>query len=528
MPTEPVFIAGEWRPSAGGDTFHAVDPSTGENLPAAHPVSGWDDLDAAADAAASAFGETRGWPGERFAAFLDAYADRIEANADGIVAVAHAETALPAKTRLAGGELPRTTGQLRQAAACARTGSWAAATIDTGNNIRSRFEPLGPVFCVGPNNFPFAFNGVSGGDFAAAVAAGCPVLAKAHPSHPGTTKLLAECAAAAAADTGMPAGFVQLVYHVTPGDGLKLIADRRVAAVAYTGSRSAGLKIKEAADRAGTPAYLEMSAVNPVFLLPGALAERGDAVADEFTQSCLMGVGQFCTNPGLVVLPAGDDGEAFAAAVAKKFADADAGTLLNAAGREHLAASVRTLTDAGAEVVTGGDPSALPAGNAVRYPNTLLRVTAGRFLADPDTLQTEAFGPASLLVFTDDADQRAAVADVLQGSLTACVYSDAAGGDDAEYDALAPALAARAGRLLNDKMPTGVAVSPAMVHGGPHPAAGHPGFTAVGLPAAIHRFAKLTCYDAVRPSRLPELLRNDNPAGAWRLIDGEWTTKSLH
>jgi NADP-dependent aldehyde dehydrogenase len=300
---------------------------------------------------------------------------------------------------------------------------------------------------------------------------------------------------------------------------LRFVADRRLGAVGFTGSRAAGLKLKSAADAVGKPFYAELSSLNPVIILPGALAERGAKIVEEFTGSCLMANGQFCTSPGLTILVASDAAEQFIAGVKAKLESSMPGTLLSSGVGKNLAASVKTLQTAGAELVTGG--SAL-AGN--KFANTLLRVSGEQFLAEPEKLQTEAFGNTSLFVVARDAAQAAAVLERLEGNLTGCFYSDTTGSDDALYAKLFPLVRSRVGRLLNDKMPTGVAVSPAMNHGGPFPATGHPGFTAVGIPASLRRFAALHCYDNVRPSRLPAALRDKNPNGRmWRLIDGNWS-----
>ena len=215
MALQKVLIADQWIDSNSTGSFQAVNPTTRETLPDEYPVSSWDEIDSALAAAAAASKELRGASGEKFAAFLEAYANQIETRAADLVAMANLETGLPAETRLAGGELPRTTNQLRQAATAAREGSWATPTIDTATGIRAVMEATGPVVVFGPNNFPFAFNGISGGDFAAAVAAGNPVIAKGHSSHPGTTRIFAEAALAASQETGMPAGFVQLIYPVS-------------------------------------------------------------------------------------------------------------------------------------------------------------------------------------------------------------------------------------------------------------------------------------------------------------------------
>jgi NADP-dependent aldehyde dehydrogenase len=520
MSMQPVLIDGVWRASSGTKTFQALNPATQSPLPDVYPVSPWGEIETAVQAAARAAREVSLWPGERFARFLERYADRIEARAAELVALANQETALPVEPRLAKAELPRTTNQLRQAAAAARDGSWRRPIIDVKANIRSVFAPIGPVVVFGPNNFPFAFNGISGGDFAAAVAAGNPVIAKGHSSHPGTTRLFAEEAQHAVHETEMPAGFVQLIFRTDHADGERLVAHPLVGATGYTGARDTGLVLKAAADRAGKPIYLELSSINPVVVLPGALAERATALADEFTGSCLMGTGQFCTNPGLVFLLAGSEAEAFLNLVRDKFTAAPVGTLLGEGVLRHLERGINAVRAAGAEIVTGGEPGG---GKGVSYRNTLLRVSGDRFLSHAAALQTEAFGNSSLFVFARDAAQLQELVAVLEGNLTGTIYSANDGRDDKVYDQIAPALRPRVGRLLNDKMPTGVAVSPAMNHGGPFPATGHPGFTAVGIPTAIQRFAMLCCYDNVRQQRLPPALQDKNPGKLWRLIDGNWT-----
>jgi alpha-ketoglutaric semialdehyde dehydrogenase len=282
------------------------------------------------------------------------------------------------------------------------------------------------------------------------------------------------------------------------------VAHPLIGAVAFTGSRGAGLALKGAADKAGKPIYLELSSVNPVLMLEGALEERGEALADEFFGSCTLGAGQFCTNPGFVVLPDSAAGRRFIERARERFAGAEPGVLLARGVREGLAASVAWLQEHGASLLCGGEPAT---GAGYRFANTLLQVSGERFLEEPDELQREAFGPVALLVAVRDTEQAAAVVRRLEGSLTGTIYSSTGGADDAAYAALEPLLRQRVGRLLNDKMPTGVTVSPAMNHGGPYPSTGHPGFTAVGIPTSIVRFTALHCYDNVRPERLPPALR---------------------
>ena len=504
--SHPVLIAGAWRPSLSSGTFTATNPRTRQKLPDSYPVSGWQDIDAALASADAAAREIRAMPdpGVRIAAFLEAHADAIEARADALCQAAHEETALALSPRLKDVELPRTTNQLRQAAAAAREGSWRRPTIDAKANIRSCLAPIGPVLVIGPNNFPFAFNAISGGDFASAIAAGNPVIAKAHPLHPTTSRLLAEAAHEAAGAAKLPAGAVQMLYHMSPEDGSRMVADQHLTAVAFTGSRAAGLKLKAAADVAGKLFFGEMSSINPVVILAGALAERASDIASEFVTSATMGSGQFCTNPGLVLMLAGRENEAFIGDVRSRLAATAAGTLFSEAGCATLLKAVDSLRRAGAEVLTGGQPGA---GDGYCVENTLLRVSAARFLQDPHAFQTECFGTATLLVVAESPEELTRVIETLDGNLTGSIYSSTASADEEAYKLISAALRPRVGRLLNDKMPTGVAVSPAMHHGGPFPATSQPHFTAVGIPAAIWRFTQLECYDNVRPERLAPWLR---------------------
>ncbi|TWT38761.1 aldehyde dehydrogenase (NADP(+)) [Blastopirellula retiformator] len=522
---QPVLIAGQWKAADSSDTFQADNPATKQPLAPHYPVSNWSDVDAALSAAAEASTALAQLPPEKIAAFLVRFAELIEANADALCEIANAESGLPISPRLKDVELPRTSNQLRAAAAAAIERSWKQATIDTKTNIRAYSGSLGPVCVFGPNNFPFAFGSASGGDFAAAIAAGNAVIAKANPSCPGTTQLMAKLAFQAVEETDLPPATVQLFFHCSYDDGVKLVSDPRIGATAYTGSRRAGLVLKEAADKHGKPIYLELSSVNPVVIMPGALKERGDKLADEFSGSCLMGAGQFCTNPGLVLVIDNEETQKFIADSAAKFSAAPVGTLLSKNVETGLTVALQTLKEAGAQQLAGGDAGA---GTGYSHANTLLKVDAGKFLTEPELFQTEAFGNASLIVVAKDLGEAIAVIDSLEGNLTGCVYSDTQGSDDAAYAELEPHLRVKVGRLLNDKMPTGVAVSPAMNHGGPFPATGHPAFTAVGIPAALVRFGMLQCYDNVRPARLPVELQDKNPTGkTWRLIDGTWTTDDV-
>lgn len=524
---EQVLIAGEWRSSVEPEgAFRATDPATGEIIGPEFPRSNAREVERVLAAAVAVADELAHAAPEKIADFLERYAAGIEAASEPLVALAHAETGLPVKPRLADVELPRTANQLRQCAQAVRTYSWTHPVIDTKAGLRAHYAPLSkPVVIFGPNNFPLAFNAIAGSDFASAIAARNPVIAKAHPLHPATSQLLARIAHRALAEAGLPASSIQMLYDFDTSLGLQLAGDRRVGAIAFTGSRSGGLALKAAADRVGTPIYAEMSSVNPVVLLSGALRERGEALAQEFFASCTMGSGQFCTNPGLVLVPQGDAGDVFTRAVSQHFANAAPALLFSAGVRQHLEQAVADLRAAGAQVAAGKAEASAP---GARYAPTLLAVNGKTFLSSSEALQQEAFGPVSLLVKYQDAAEAAAIVRALEGNLTGSLFAAADGSDAEAYERIAGALRPRVGRLINDKWPTGVAVSPAMQHGGPYPSASHSGFTSIGMPAAIRRFAALHGYDNVREAeRLPMELRDANQGGVQRLVDGIWTTADI-
>lgn len=502
---QQILINGHWADSsASADGFQGIDPSSGETRDPVFPCSNWKDLDSMAEAAMAASLHPANAEPDRIGRFLELFADRLDGMRADIALVAHEETGLPLETRLAQIEFGRMLGQLREAAKAARdvsATSWRAPLIDEASGIRSDLGPLGgAVLTIGPNNFPLAFHAVSGGDFAAAIAAGNPVIAKGHPLHPETGSMLARCAAEAVAEAGLHPATVQYFHQCEPEDGLRLVADPRIAAVGFTGSREAGLSIKAAADASGTPCFLEMSSVNPVFILPSALAERGDQIGGEWAASLLMGTGQFCTKPGIAIV-VGDGADAFVEAAKSSLREAAPGVLFSAAGVDRLASGIDAVEAAGAVLRCGG--ASVSPGS--RFEPTLLEVDGDDFLKSFEELSQELFGPVGLVVRAGDLDEASRIALRFDGQLTATMYTG--GDDDTDWNALEPILRVKCGRLIENKMPTGVAVVPSMVHGGPFPATGHPGFTAVGLPTSVHRFAMARCWDGVASGRLPEWLR---------------------
>jgi NADP-dependent aldehyde dehydrogenase len=527
MSFSPILINGTWQPPENPiGEFQAIDPSTKKAIPEVFPVSSFKDIKRAVDASMNAVEELRLVKKEKLGEFLEIYVKKIDQKSDSITEKAAQETGLPSIPRLRDVELPRTINQLKQTASAALDGSWCFPVIDTQLNIRSKYGPLGgPVVIFGPNNFPLAFNSISGGDFAAAIAAGNPIIAKSNPGHPGTTRLFAEAALDSLKKAKLPLSMIQLLYHLNFEDGFRLVSHPLVAATAFPGNREAGLQLKKAAEQAGNLIYLELSSINPVLIFPEALEERAKEIAEQLFESCTLGMGQFCTNPGLVVVMKNKNRKLFFDTLKQLFKQEPDGTLLGEKVLDDLKDSIETLKKNGAKLITGGKELK---GKGYRFSYTLLSISGRDFLKNPIELQTEAFGPSTLLVQTETPDETLEIIKKLKGSLTGTLYTKKKNRDDALYKRLESALRPKVGRLLNNKMPTGVAVTPAMNHGGPYPASGHPGFTSVGIPTSIKRFASLYCYDNVNQKYLPTELKNKNPSGKmWRFIDGGWTQKSI-
>lgn len=500
-----------------GATFRATDAASGAPLdPEFYPASPADVARAARlahDAApvlASASGATLG-------ALLDRIAAEIETDVDAIVTRAHAETALPlARLR---GETGRTMGQLRLFADEARRGAWRDVRIDRADpdrqpaprpDLRSMRVPRGPVAVFGASNFPLAFS-VAGGDTASALAVGCPVVVKAHPAHPGTSVLVGEAVARAVAAEGLPPGTFSLLLDGGHAVGLDLVRRPEMAAVGFTGSRGAGLALVDVARERDVPipVFAEMGSVNPVVVLPVAARARGDAIARALAASVTLGVGQFCTCPGLVFVPTGRHGDAVVATLADALAATEPAPMLTPA----IADAYRSGVDRAGEhaalvarVVADGT-----AGGAA-----LAETTAETFRAAP-ALREETFGPATLVVRYADAPDLHAALDALDGQLTATLYASA---DDAMAASVAGRLSRLAGRVLFGGVPTGVEVGHAIVHGGPFPATSDGGATSVGT-RALERWTRLVAYQDAPDAMLPPPLRDANPWGVPRLVDGK-------
>ena len=473
--------------------MRAINPATGESFGDEFARSTRDELAQMAEAALEVVDVLADAPSAQLAGFIDDFAMRLESDRDEIAAIAHAETALPLTPRLREIEFNRTTGQLRMAANGLRDESWREVAVDANNNLRSTLVPLGgAVLCLGPCNFPLAYNGVSGGDFCSAIMARNPVIAKAHPSHPNTTARMFAHAGAARDAASLPPASVQMFFDCANEDGEALLAHRGVAALGFTGSRAAGVRLKSVCDALGKPASLEMASINPIFVASNALTARHDAIADAWTASLLMAGGQQCTKPGVIFVSGIDAAARFIARAEHNARAAAPAVLLSESIRTYLSDSISAWKNVGASIRCGGNASS----PGIRWEPTLLSVDAAFAALHRDLLHHEAFGPLGVIVICDSDAQLVEFARALDGQLAGTIVSDAS--DANTRHALQRALRFKVGRMLDEAMPTGVVVSNAMVHGGPFPATGDARFTAVGLPASAKRFSKTLCWDRCR------------------------------
>lgn len=520
QPSGQQFIGGA-RCAAGATVMHSVDARTGERLPYQFHEATTGEVDAAARTAAAAYAEFRALSPERRARFLDAAADGIDALGDDFVELVCRETALPAG-RIAG-ERARTSNQLRLFATVLRRGDFLGARIDLAMpqrtpapraDLRQYRIGVGPVAVFGASNFPLAFS-TAGGDTASALAAGCPVVFKAHPGHMATASVVADVLVRAAESTGMPRGVFNMIF----GDriGVPLVTHPEIRAVGFTGSLRGGRAICDmaAARPQPIPVFAEMSSVNPVILMPQALERRGPAVAAELAASVTLGAGQFCTNPGLVLGVRSPALDAFVAQFKASIASASAQTMLNTAGLRHYEEGVRRFADTPGMQLLAASPAQPEQASA-----ELWRADAALLLQPDSLLQQEVFGPCTVLVEFDDAAQLLRAVEALHGQLTATLIAEPE--DLADAVPLVSALEQKAGRLLVNGYPTGVEVSDAMVHGGPYPATSDARGTSVGT-LAIDRFLRPVCFQNFDDAWLPPALQNANPLGIDRLVNGART-----
>jgi alpha-ketoglutaric semialdehyde dehydrogenase len=520
-------INGESR-MGNGTTFHGVDPATGSQLEPIYRCATVEDLNVAADLAEEAFATLGSLSGQEKGRFLRSIAAGIESILPELVERAQNETALP-EARLKG-EAARTMNQLKLFAQVVEEGSWVNARIDPAqpdrtplprSDIRSMMRPLGPVAVFGASNFPLAFS-VAGGDTAAAFAAGNPVIVKAHHAHPGTSEMVGQLIARSVKECGLPPGVFALLFGAGSEIGAALVDHPKVKAVGFTGSLTAGkaLMQRAAARPEPIPCFMEMSSVNPVFVLPEALSSRGEKIAGGLFGSFTLGVGQFCTKPGLVFLPRNANADMFVNELKSQVERAGEAPMLTAGISKSYRNGVAQRE--GHACVETAAKAAGPNGSGHASP-ILFQVSGAELLRDPE-LAGEVFGPSTLIIRYENREEMLALARSLEGQLTATLHGTDK--DLADFADLVDILERKAGRLVVNGFPTGVEVCHAMVHGGPYPATSDSRATSVGT-YSIYRFVRPVCYQDFPQASLPEELKNENPLGIWRMVDGQFTRDAV-
>ncbi|QNI38707.1 aldehyde dehydrogenase (NADP(+)) [Edaphobacter sp. 4G125] len=508
--------------SSSAATFRAVNPAIGQTMEPLFYSATEQQISDAVKLASAAFSIYAEISVKERGSFLRKIAGELTALGAAIVGRANLETGLPVP-RLQG-ELARTANQLVLFAEVVEEGSWVDARIDEADparkplpkpDVRSMWKPLGPVAVFGASNFPLAFS-VAGGDTASALASGCPVVVKAHPAHPGTSELVGKAIQKAVKESGLPEGVFSLLFDAGVEVGVSLVKHPGIKAVAFTGSQAAGKALTRLATERPEPipCYAEMGSTNPLFILPGAMKERRDAIAQGLQTSFTLGSGQFCTKPGLVFGPAGEMGAFTGALQAGVDAMTSTGMLTPGIAAKYKSGVEERAKEGRAKLVAGAKSSG-DADGALGAPS-LFEVSLEEFLGH-HALEEEIFGPTTLLVQYGEMSDLVAVAEKLHGHLTATIHGTEE--DIAQAGDLIRVLEKKVGRILFNGYPTGVEVCHAMVHGGPYPATSDSRTTSVGT-RAIMRFARPVCYQDCPDGSLPEALRKANSLGIMRMLNG--------
>ena len=509
--------------AGSGDPLYARNPATGERLQPPFIPASAEEVIRAVQLAAEAFKSYRRTSGKQRGAFLRKIAEKIEAITPDIVERAGHETALPA-ARLQS-ETARTCNQLRLFAQVAEEGSWVNARVDHADperkplpkpDLRSLMRPLGPVVVFGASNFPLAFS-VAGGDTASALAGGNTVIVKAHAAHPGTSELVARALQESVRECGMPEGVFSLLFGHGSEIGTALMKHPLVRAAGFTGSRTAGRILMDVAASRPEPIpfYAEMSSTNPVFILPGALHERAETIASGLHASFTLGAGQFCTKPGMVFLASGADADKFASKLGELVTGSSHYHLLTEAIHSSYGSAI-AKRKADPAVTVLAEKEASGATGFCAHP-AVFETNAEKFLGSD--LESEIFGPTTLLVRHSSREQALQIARSLEGHLTATIHGTEQ--DLRDFADLIAILETKVGRLIFNGFPTGVEVTHAMVHGGPYPSTSDGRSTSVGT-QAIFRFTRLVCYQGFPDGALPDELKEGNPLGIWRMVDGHF------
>jgi NADP-dependent aldehyde dehydrogenase len=514
------FIGNEFS-AKGKEIFNAINPARNERLlPGFHEAT-TQEIDNAISKAEHAFLEYNEKSGKEKALFLEAIVGEILSLGDALIERCHEETGLP-QPRLIG-ERGRTVNQLKLFSELLKEGSWVEARIETAipdreplpkPDIRSMYNALGPVGIFGSSNFPLAFS-VAGGDTTSALAAGCTVIFKAHPSHPGTCELVAGAIINAVQKTNMPDGTFSMVHGFSTEVGMSVVKHPLIKAIGFTGSFKGGKAIYDAAVKRPEPipVYAEMGSTNPVFILSGALSERSEEIARGLTASVTLGVGQFCTNPGLVFFEDSKEARGFEKSAIENFVNTDSGTMLSLGIQNAYQNGIKNIMNQqGIRLLAEGKKSGMVEGTAY-----LFQTNVQKFLEN-DQLEEEIFGPSTLIVKTNGKSDLLKAAQKLQGHLTVTLHATK---EDLEnYKDLISIIERKAGRIIINGFPTGVEVCHSMTHGGPFPATTDSRTTSVGT-LAINRFVRPVSYQNFPDELLPDELKNDNPLGIWRLVNGE-------
>jgi NADP-dependent aldehyde dehydrogenase len=521
-------LIGKDEQATGQSSFRAQDPANMVQLEPSFTEAAEAEINMAVGKAEEAFKLYRKLSGQTRADFLETIAEEILGLGESLIKRCMAETALP-EARLTG-ERMRTVNQLRLFASILREGSWVGARIDTAQSdrqpaakpdIRQMQIPLGPVGIFGASNFPLAFS-VAGGDTASALAAGCPVIVKAHPLHPGTSELVGTAILTAARKTSMPDGVFSMIHGVSVAVGMKLVRHPGIMAIGFTGSFTGGKAIFDAANQRErpVPVYAEMGSVNPVFILPGAMRTKADFIAAGLSASFTLGTGQFCTSPGLVFVSQNEGSQKFMDMLEKTITETGAGNLLSGTIKQNFLKGIKNLENTkGVSLLTCS--SGEETGNAAR---NRVYVTEMESFLNSKSLSEEVFGPSTLIVNVKEKSGMLKIASELEGHLTATIHGTEE--DLADYAELVNILENKAGRVIFNGFPTGVEVCHSMVHGGPFPATTAAHTTSVGT-ASIFRFSRPVCYQDFPQAVLPDALKNENPLNIWRMVDGEFTRDRL-
>jgi len=519
------IIAG--KPVPGSTiTFQAQNPTTRSPLEGDFEVATIENVNDAVKAAIEAFSIYKNTSGKEKAELLRAIADEMEALGDVLIERAMAESGLP-KARFKG-ERGRTCGQLRLFADLVEEGSWVEARIDEAQpdrspmpkvDIRNMLQPIGPVVIFGASNFPLAFS-TAGGDTASALAAGCPVIVKAHPSHPGTNALVSEAIAQALKKCKLPAGIYSTLYDTGHRVGAALVQHKDIAAVGFTGSEAGGKALMELAAKRTfpIPVYAEMGSTNPVFILPEKLGDELELLPAQLANSINMGVGQFCTNPGLLFVLEDENLASFTENLKEAFSKLKSYTMLNQGIYDNYMYKKQSALDTpGVHALKTNDHNF----NALEAPPTLAKIPYKEYIINQN-LQHEVFGPFTLMVVCKDISEMKNLAKNLKGQLTATLMGTEK--DLTTHQELIDIIRDKVGRIVFNGVPTGVEVGHAMHHGGPFPASSNGRYTSVGT-GAIKRFARPVAWQNCPESLLPDALKADNPLGIWRMVNGEMSKK---